>query len=306
MKSIQETGASILSSSPEPFYILGGPEYGVKQRYIESLAKHYGNVVESPTVWSIISLMTTKRLVPLMPTLYVVRYDESFVAELDAAKAATIKSANIRGTVLCIYEDSKQLAKLDKFLPDCVTSVDSVATRFVDSYLRSEFHGLPDSLTHWISEHSENYSQARNICRAISRLSLNDIRGVTDVDLEETFARSKEVTETQLKIAIASRNGNAMLKVLEEYTDSADQIMYSALSVAVELDKLMDNRNTQSPLRNYVNRWNRYDVYHLFTNVYKLLIQSRSITYDTQHVGIYLAALIQFSRIPSVEELHGI
>ena len=40
MLSIQEVGLSILGDSPKKFYILGGSEYGIKDKYIEILVSN--------------------------------------------------------------------------------------------------------------------------------------------------------------------------------------------------------------------------------------------------------------------------
>ena len=42
MLSIQDLGLSILGDSPKNFYILGGIEYGIKDKYIEILESKIG------------------------------------------------------------------------------------------------------------------------------------------------------------------------------------------------------------------------------------------------------------------------
>ena len=82
MISIQDLGLSIMSDAPKSFYIVGGQEYGIKDKYIDHLTKFYGKKEEYPSVEDLVNFLSIKHLIPLEPTLYVIRYDESFVSSV--------------------------------------------------------------------------------------------------------------------------------------------------------------------------------------------------------------------------------
>ena len=136
MISIQELGLSILGQEPKKLYILGGTEYGIKDKYIDHLTQFYGGLkYEYPQVSNVIDTMSVRHLVPLKPALYVVRYDESFVSSINEQLASKLKACKIIGTLVCIYSDSKHIAKIDKFLPEYTGQVDAVNPKFIEKYL---------------------------------------------------------------------------------------------------------------------------------------------------------------------------
>ena len=98
MLTIQEVGTEIMQGTPRSFYVMTGSEYGIKRMYIQYLKDHYKNYKEADTVDSVLTTMSTKHFVPLVPTVYVVRYDESFIASLSDKTASRIKNTNIVGT----------------------------------------------------------------------------------------------------------------------------------------------------------------------------------------------------------------
>ena len=138
MVSIQELGLSILSDNPAKLYIIGGTEYGVKDKYISRLKEFYGKSTEYGDVASLVSLFSKKHLLPLAPQLYIVRYDETFVSSIDAVLAAKIRNLKIIGTIVCLYAQPKHVDKLDKFLPEFVSVVENVNPQFIEKYLHSD------------------------------------------------------------------------------------------------------------------------------------------------------------------------
>lgn len=111
MLSIQQLGLEILNHTPRKFYVFGGSEYGIKARYIDELAKYYGQKIECNTVSEIIATSKIKQIIPLGPALYVVRYDEEFGSNISADLAKQINNLNISGTVVCLYE-TKYFSKI--------------------------------------------------------------------------------------------------------------------------------------------------------------------------------------------------
>ena len=90
MLSIQEVGLSILGDTPKNFYILGGTEYGIKDKYIEILISKVGAKLEYRSVADVISLMSKHHIIPLQPQVYVVRYDKAFVGSATKELAAKV------------------------------------------------------------------------------------------------------------------------------------------------------------------------------------------------------------------------
>ena len=58
MLSIQDVGLSVFSDSPKKLYILGGSEYGIKERYIDILVDNVGAKLEYDSVEDIIGIMS--------------------------------------------------------------------------------------------------------------------------------------------------------------------------------------------------------------------------------------------------------
>ena len=306
MLSVQEVGTQILGGTPGKFYVLGGVEHGVKEKYIAILEQHYGNKIESPTVQELISMMSKKHIVPLQPTVYVVRYDESFVSSLSDATAKKIESTNIIGTIVCIYESPKHLTKLDKHLPNYTASIDAVSPQFIEKYLHTDFPKLPDRLIKAAVDMSTDYGQAKNICRCMSQVSPESLFSKSDEELAKLFGCNDTSTEAQVRKGIASRQFKYLVGVVEKYPEDADRILYAILQTMIELDKLLDNSRAQSDIRDFVKLWTREDVYYMFMNTYSELNKLRSMSsYDTNNSLIYLFGLLKFERIPSPEVMKG-
>ena len=140
MRTIQDVGLEIFNHSPAKFYAFLGPEYGIKCRYLDMIAETYkGSVVEADSVQSVISMMKTKHIVPLQPSLYIVRYDETYLSSLDNASFMKLKDIKMIGTLVMIYQTEKQCSKVEKYLPDISVYVGNVDTKFVEKYLKQDF-----------------------------------------------------------------------------------------------------------------------------------------------------------------------
>lgn len=139
MKSIQEAGKEILTNNPSKMYVFTGEEYGIKKRYLSILSSYYGSSKEYEKVEDVLSIFRSKRLIKLQPCLYIVRYDEDFIKSLNDRSENDIRKLNICGTIVLLYENSKQSSKLEKYLPSYTTSVDSVNINFMVKYILSEF-----------------------------------------------------------------------------------------------------------------------------------------------------------------------
>lgn len=302
MLSIQQLGLEILNHKPRKFYVLGGSEYGIKARYIDELAKYYKQKIECNTVSEIIASSKVKQLIPLGPALYVVRYDEEFGSNISADLAKQILNLKIDGTVVCLYE-TKYFSKIEKYLPDNSSFIEPINQNMIVKYLKSEFPNCSAHLVTIAANICRNYGHARNICIGMSACNPAIIDDMSDEEICKLFGYAEDSGNKEMQIAIASRKFANVNKCISEYTESYDSVIYDFLSVAVELDKLFDKKRVESNLSEYANLWKRQDIYNLFMQAYNQLSLIRSLSVEPRNCLTYLAGLLQFNNIPSVEEM---
>lgn len=303
MLTIQEVGSEILNKQPRSFYIFAGPEYGIKCKYLEILSSLYSETKCIDSVDDVLKLMNTKHLIPLVPTLYVVRYDDSFVKGLSDTTSAKITNTKICGTIVCLYEDNKLINKLNKYLPDFTVDINHVDDKFVFKYLKLDFPNIPDRLIDICVKLGTDYGHSKNIARSMSKCNISELFEMSDNELAELFGANLFVSDKDIRVAFASRQFNRVLKVLNKYEGTADNFMYTLLSTLVELEKLHYNKYCESDIRKYSNLWSLEDTYNMFNQIYDEIDKSRSISSNLMNSIIYVAALTQFSNVPSVEML---
>ena len=309
MISIQELGLSILSDSPKQFYILGGTEHGIKDKYIDKLTEFYkGEKYEYPTVQSVIDTMNTRHLIPLKPSLYVVRYDESFVFSLSEAVANKVKATRIIGTLVCIYSDEKHLAKLDKFLPEFTGQIDSVNPKFIEKYLKQDFPRLDDRSIKLAVKCASNYGHARTICKSLSNADKEVIAKMSDGALEHLFGCSNEAADSDIRIGVASRNFRYLHRTLSNYEGDKDGLYYVILQTMIDMEKILTSKYSDMDIKEYKKFWKLEDIYHMFMHTYNELVKSRSSsTSSSIESSLYfLFALLTFKDIPSMEVFNDI
>lgn len=306
MLSIQEAGMQILGDNPGKFYIFGGTEYGIKQKYISVLVDKFGKQIESPSVKEVIDMLSKKHIIPLEPAVYVIRYDESFLSEVSDAMKTKIDKLKFEGTIICIYESPKHISKLQKSLGDYLVMIDTVSPQFVTKYLKSDFPELNDKFIAIAVKHSDNYNQAKNMCFAMNCVAESELDGMNEQEIARFFGCSDMSTETQIRIGVASRNFKFLVEVMEKYEEDADRIFYAILQTLIDLDKLLDNNRLQLDIQKYVKNWTRENVYYMFMNTYAELKKSRSgAGYDIKLSLIYLFGLLKFQPIPSPEVMNS-
>lgn len=303
MRSIQEVGMEILGGSPSKFYIFCGSEYGIKCKYIQLLKEHYhGNYECYDHVQDVLNMMKVRRIIPLVPSLYVVRYDDQFISALSQSVSDSIKHSKIVGTLVCIYESEKQLPKIDKYLGDYAVVIDSVSPQYVRKYLHQEFSGIPDTYVDIAIQCSSDYNQARGRCAAMKSLKSRELIQLSNEDLMKVFGYQEQSSESMLKMGIAARNFNYCMSVLDSFSEY-DSIYYIILQTLLELDKIKSTKYAQSDLHKYSKLWTPNDIYHMFDHTYNELKQSRSMSTNIESSVIYLLSLINLSPIPSREVL---
>lgn len=306
MLSIQDLGLSIMSDSPKSLYIVGGQEYGVKDKYIDRLTAFYGRKEEYPTVEGLVNFLSVKHLIPLEPTLYIVRYDETFVSSVSSALVQKINKLKVNGTIFCIYSDKKSTDKLDKFFPDNVAVIEAVNPKFIEKYLHSDFPELSDRLIQIATKCCTNYGHARTICKSLVCADKSKIGSMTDSQISFLFGCSDSSLEADIQQAIAARNFPLAVSLVERYENDANNLVYTILQTMIDMEKILTSKYSDSPLKDYAKLWKLEDVYNMFMNTYAELQKLRSNTStDIKSSLVYLFGLFTFRDIPSVEVMNS-
>jgi len=300
MRSIQEVGLEILSGTPKPFYVFGGSEYGVKAKYLEKLKDHYqGKVQENPRLLDVTRSFKKKSLFVRDPQLYVVRYDEEFVASLNEVTASSISDCKIVGTIVLLLEDEKMVAKVNKYLPEYTVSVDKVDDQFIFKYLKSDFPELPDSCIQYVMKSHKNYGDCINACRSLSLLSKEDLFPLTYQSVCDLFGRYESSSDANIKKGVLTKNVNLLLKEIDSYEGEISSLFYTLLSSTLDIDKYMSGGYLDADTRKFVKSWKKQDVYNFFNQVYSELKRSRSSnSVDVRNRLEYLVFLLQFDPVP--------
>lgn len=299
MLTIQETGLSILGDSPKNFYILGGSEYGIKERYIEILTEKIGSKQEYAKVVDVIAIMSKYHIIPLEPHVYVVRYDKEFLTQAKDL-VSKIAALDIVGTLILVYEDPKDLAKLDKLFQENTSSIDPIDAKHMAKYLNSDFEGINPQIVKYVTKHVHNYYQARNICRCL--YAVQDKTLLSEKQILSLFSLQLNFTNDDLQVAIASRNFNALIYIAEHYDGDVSGILYQILRVMIELDKIKSSKYSNSPLRDYARKWTPVDIYWMFQHTYEAIKSVRSgYAADIYDLITYLGALMLFNPIPNTQ-----
>ena len=302
MLSIQDVGLSILGDTPGKFYILGGVEYGIKDKYIEILTTKIGPKMEYDTVLDVVNLMNTYHLIPLEPQVYIVRYDKEFVSKVTKEYADTILSLNIIGTLVLIYEDDKDLKKLDKVFPDNTAAINAIDDKHMCKYLRSDFPDMDKKTIECVAKLATNYYHAKNICRCL--FVIQDKVVLSEKQIAALFDIKTVCSNDELQVAIASRSFKSLVYIAEHYESDPQTILYQILRVMVELDKCFDGKYVNSPIKKYAKNWTRADVYYMFQHTYAAIKSIRSgYTVEILDLITYLGALMAFKNIPDMRVL---
>lgn len=302
MLTIQEVGTEIMKGTPRNFYVMTGSEYGIKRMYIQYLKDHYkGKYKEADTVESVLSTMSTKHFVPLEPTVYVVRYDESFLSTLNDKTSSRLRGINIIGTIVCLYENEKHSTKVEKYLGDYTVHIDKVNEAFIQKYLKKDFPDLEQHCIEAAVESCVDWHEAELMCRCMMLDNVDHRRSQNKQQLKVTFGKSQELDDRIIKPIIASRDFGKLTYVLNKKEGEEDSLLYTILSTMLELEKITINKYAESDLRPYLKQWKLQDIYNMFMQTYKQLSYLRSISPDPKNVLMYLITLMQFSEIPSIE-----
>ena len=272
---IQTVGVEILNNTPRKFYIFCGTGYGIKARYISILTQHYGTKIESETVQEVIDFCSTKKLFADNDTLYVVRYDDTFLNALTKDTYKKIDSIPIRGTLVCIYEGDKQTDKCDKFLPDSTVIINDVSDKFLFKYLSNDFPNLDSNILKFVQTICMDYYNAYNICQSISNLPVSVLSSVSQVKLAQAFGYHSVLQEDNFKQFFANKDFAHCIKYVEDVSDT-NTVYYAMLSTLLELERALSSNSGK--FVDYKNKWAITDIVTMFQNVYTQLTLSRKVT----------------------------
>lgn len=295
-----------MSDSPKQFYVVGGSEYGIKDKYIDILTQFYGKKEEYPSVLALVEFLSVKHIIPVKPCLYVIRYDESFANAVSQDTARKIKSLKFKGSIFCIYEDPKFISKIDKYLPESTCILEPVNIKYIEKYLHSDFPKLDDRSIKIAAQCATSYGHARTICKSMIYADPTSLAKMSEVQLRNLFGCSDVSDESAIQQAIAARNFVYAVKLLDKYEGNIDNIIYTVLQTMIELEKVLTSKYSSSDLKDYAKVWKIEDVYHMFMNAYAELEKLRSNTSsDAKSSLIYLFGLLTFKDIPSVEVMNA-
>ena len=296
-----------MSDSPKHMYVIGGSEYGIKDKYIDTLTKFYGKKEEYPSVSAVVDFLSVKHLIPIPPALYVVRYDESFVSAASVALAQKIKSLKFKGSIFCVYHDPKHVAKIDKFFSDCTCTIEAVNPKFIEKYLHGDFPHLDDRSIRIATQCSTSYGHARTICKSMINANPELLAKMSEPELKKLFGCEDISEELDIQKAVAARNFSAACKLLDKYEGNLDNLVYTILQTMIEMEKILSSKYSNSDLKDYAKVWKLEDVYYMFMHAYNELDKLRSNTStDIKSSLIYLFGLFTFKDIPSLEVMNDL
>ena len=301
--SIQDVGKQVLSGNPKGFYVFAGSEYGIKKKYLDIIKNHYGYVSEAESVVEILEIMNRKRMIPLQPKLYIIRYDEEFIQGLDKQTIEKIQKIEpkIIGTLVCLCEQPKHSERCEKYLSDYTVSFDGINSIFTKKYLIKDFPHMDESLVDFALMIHKDYVGAYNVCISLSNADTDVLSQYSGTELSKSLGVDFSTSDIQFKQGVASRNFEYCLSVIDNYNGPLDSLLYALLSVLIELEKVLSSPKQHSNYSQYAKCWNVSDVYNMFMNVYAELEKSRNLsTYNTYVRLVYLLGLLQFSPVPEV------
>lgn len=302
MLTIQDLGLSIMGDTPKNFYILGGAEFGIKERYIDILTSKIGKRIEYSNMIELLASMEKKQMFPVPPSVYVIRYDKLFLSKLNAELAQRVNKCKINGCVVLIYESDSDINKAEKFFPDNTSIVMHIDSKFIIKYLKADFPGLKDEYCVIAAKVANDYYQAKNICRCL--YSLQDKYTLTEGQIKYLFGMDTTYSDNDIMLAVANKDFASLVYMSEHYDGDIQNILYLMLRTMLELDKCLDNKYASSIVQKASKAWTRYDVYFFFNHVYNALKQLRlGYINDPSLYIVYLAALLRFKQIPNLAVL---
>ena len=297
MLSIQEGAKEIYSDSPKSVYFLTGPEYGVKKQYIDVLAKHYDGLIENQSNFAdLIETFSKKSLIPRPNKVYVIRYDKDFISKIDE----NILKLNIPGTILGIYEDDSDEAKLDKKFPKNTLRINRLSKNIMSKHLSKQFEGIPSTLIETISSITDDFYKAQLVCQSLMNLSSDMLHSISKSEVKSLFGYNNQYDTSRFKDAILHRNFKAAINEIDAFEGDLSLLLYDILSVFINISKILDkpeynsyNPSNQDP--DFAKNWNIYSVKRMYDIAYEQLEMLRNYSSYSPYVSlIYICSLLKF------------
>lgn len=167
-------------------------------------------------------------------------------------------------------------------------------------YLKADFPDLDNKTLNTIALASNDYYHAKNVCRCLC--SIPDTYKVDE--LLPLFGIRFTSTDLGLQQCIAGRDFVGFSNIADCYDGDKQNILYLILRTMGELDKCLDNKYADSPVKGYAELWSRSDIYYMFNHTFQMLASLRSgFTANIDDALVYLSALWRFNQIPSMEVL---
>jgi hypothetical protein len=292
MLSIQEGAKEIYSDNPRSVYFFTGPEYGVKKQYINQLASNYDSQIEERSTFSeIIEALSKKSLIPRPNKVYIVRYDKEFISKLDDR----IVNINIPGTVVGLYEDDADEARLDKKFPNNTLRLNKLTPAVAAKHLTKEFEVLPSTVIESIVSISKDFYSAQIVCQSLSNLPKDIIHSISRSELESLFGYQTEHTTLTFKEAIADRNFKSAVKEIEAFDGDLSLLIYDILSTFLEIIKVLEKPYTESFVKPYMKKWSADSVKLMYDVTYSQLKMLRNFSTYSPYISLmYICSLLKF------------
>lgn len=304
MRSIQDVGAEILGMHPGKLYIFTGKNYGIKKKYIAKVKEAYGGkYLEVDNIEYLIKLSTTKRILPLQPTVYISRHDSKFVSDLSEKNKTTLDKINLPGTVIIVYDDTKQCDKVEKYLSDNCVRFEDISPNVVKKYLVKDYPNIPESIIDYIIGKSADYARCDTICQQLNELNTSEITGLSDAEISKIFYMSSEYSQDKLKAAVIHRNSDYLFRYFESGNDISD-FPYIIFGALVDIEKELSGKLYRNS-DNISKSWTFNDVYNLYDITYRLFIKSRSETIDIKNMMCLIVSLLRYNPIPAWEDIQN-
>ena len=301
MLSIQTAGVEILSGNPRGVYFFFGKEYGVKEKYVRALEQHYGTRVVADSLYKLLCSFGKKSLTGRKRSLYVSYYDSEFSSLSEKCLNLVPRVDPEESVVVAVYEDDRLFKKLDKLFPNNTVRVDEVHESLIAKYLRSDFPSLDPAYVNMVCSKKLGYGKSYILCSQITCLG-STADSLETRYVEQCLGIGNSLQEDVMIKCCAAKDPVGAVCVIDSYRGDFQNLINGMCHVSIELDKAMDSRS-ETPFTKYTVKWTRPDVYNFFDQAYSQLMSLRSgIAVSSYDSLLYLASLLRFSRIPSVNQ----
>lgn len=304
MISIQKVGSEILSKHPDSLYIFVGNEYGIKIKYIHILSEYIGTIVEYDTVDIFMQQMKSAQLFPTEDHVYVIRYDSTFIKDLDEGYAEDLLGSDISGVLVLLYEDKKSADKLNKYFPENTVMINPVNSMYLKSYLHADYPSTDEHVIDIVASMTNDYNRAKILCDLLYEIPSEDVYSHSVEYYKDLFyIQDTSANEDAFKRMFAFRNIPGTYHILNTIGYKPD-VYYLMQNVLNDIDKVFTYAKSNVPYKQCVSNWTKLDVYNMHECVYDQLKKSRTLSgFDVELSIKYLISLLAYSPIPILVEI---